>query len=272
MLNLTANMPGTKRKYGKTVAKARYGSTSPAAQQRLILSNAKAIRSMQRMQQPSVYCDWQLGGQFSAIGDEAGNFTQSVLAQDLMQTGAWLAVMRKDTNVAESSATLVKRLQLNMRMDLNGANYAQFSIFVVSLRDNAASLIPTSTSLTKSVDYIDSVQDFNVRLNPANFKIHFQKYVSLTAGGWLQPQTIAGGETFFGDPGTTFAKCQADMAPNVDLRNPTNTRWDQLTSFQLKPADRRYLLVFITQQAPANPAPDVPSLTYDLLCTTVNKP
>jgi len=74
MLNLTANMPATKRKYGKTVAKARYGSTSPAAQQRLILSNAKAIRSMQRLQQPSVYCDWQLGGQFSAIGDVGGFF------------------------------------------------------------------------------------------------------------------------------------------------------------------------------------------------------
>ena len=272
MLNLTANMPTTKRKYGKTVAKARYGSTSPQAQQRLILSNAKAIRGMQRMQQPSVYCDWQLGGEFNATGNVEGNFTQSVLAQDLMQTAAWISVMRKDTNVTASSSTLVKRLQLNMRMDLNGANYAQFSIFVVSLRQNAASLIPSSASLTKGVDYIDSTQDFNVRLNAANFKIHYQKYVSLTSGGWLQPQTIAGGETFFGNPETTFAKCQADMAPDVDLRNPTNTQWRQLTSFQLKPEDRRYLLVFITQQTPANPEPDVPSLSYDLLCTTINRP
>jgi len=272
MLNLSVNMPQTKRKYSKTVAKARYGSTSPAAQQRLILSNAKAIRSMQRLQQPSMYCDWQLAGELAATASITGSFTQTVLAQDLMQTGVWNAVMRKDTNVVTSSATLVKRMQLNMRMDLSGANYAQFSVFVVSLRENAAALIPSGVSLTKGIDYIDSTQDFNVRLNAANFKIHYQKYVSLTAGGWLQPQTIAGEETFFGNPETTFEKCQANMSPNVDLRNPTNTQWKQLTSFQLKPEDRRYLLVFITQQAPANPAPGVPSLKYDLLCTTVNRP
>lgn len=253
-----------------TVVKAKYKPKTAAANRGLITANAEDIKAIRRLLPQPTYCDWQFGGSLFATVDPSG-FQLDVLASSLMTPAAWLPKLRQDIVVARASTTRVLRLQANMRYTLGGSNYAQISVFVVSFRPQAANR--TIASLTNGDDYILSVtQDMNARLNPAVLKTHFARNISLTAAGWLQqPFTNVGGDRLEPDPNTTFKKGQINLDLDLDIRQPEGTApWKDMTSDQLPPSQRYYLLAFINSEGTNSLAQSGCRIDYDILYTTKN--
>lgn len=263
----------SKRRRTSTITRAKFRPRTTTANRSLITSNAYAIRAVKRLMPPPVYCDWQFGGTlFAAIDDTGdGNVQLNYEASSLMTPAAWLPKLRQDATVARSSTTRVLRMQANIRYTLAGSNYAQITCFVVTFRPQSANR--NIQNLVDGDDYIQSVtQDMNVRLNPAVFKCHAVRNVSLTAGGWLQkPYVNAQGTRLEADPNTTFKKGQINLKLNINLRQPvTQDAWKTMTSDELRPMQRYYLLTFFNSQGTNSLAQSGARVDYDVLYTTYN--
>lgn len=272
--NRLSKKKSTKRRGStSTLTMAKYRPKTTAANRSLIKSNAYAIRTLKRLVGPPVLCDWQFGGTlFSDVDDTgAGNQTLNLAASSLMSPAGWLPRLRQDINVAESSSTRVLRCQLNLRYTLNGSNRTQMTVFVVTFRRQAANRdIP---SMQSGDDYIQSVtQDMNVRLNPAVFKVHYARNVSMTTGAWLQkPYVNAQGTRLAPEPTTTFTKGQVNLKLNLNLRQPITTdSWKDMSVDQLSPQSRYYLLCFYNTQGTNSLAQSGARLDFDALYTTMN--
>lgn len=193
-----------KRRVG-VLKKAKYAPKTARTNRALITSNAYAIRAIKRMMPRPIYTDWQYSGtQFADAPDTS--FSETLKVAQLMSpaTGGsalWQPVMRQDVNVTESSATKVLRMQMNLRYRLGVSNWCQYTVFVVSIRKDAVDKIINQASLVKNQDYITNLgDDFNVRLNPAVFKVHYCRNVSLCKNAWVSPVFAGGGQELAGNP------------------------------------------------------------------------
>lgn len=267
---LAKRRASVKRRRTSTIARAKFKPRTARANRTLIKSNAYAIRAIKRMMPKPVYTDWQHSGTLFADVADSPNFTQTIAVTQLTTPSIWNAVLRQDVNVVESSTTLVKRLQINMRYTMQNANWAQFTTFVVTLRPDAANRRPEQ--LVEGQDYILSTgQEFNARLNPAVFKVHFVRNVSLTKNTWLQPSATVGQVSFAGNPNTTFKKGQCTLHINMKLRQPTQGQsWTTMTASQLTPGQRYFLITFISQQSDVATQFSGARLDYDQLAVCYN--
>ncbi len=265
---LTKTRASTRKRRTGAITRSKYAKKTVAANRSLIKTNAYAIRAVKRMLPPPVYCDFQYSGQLLASNTDAPLAESSYSTAELMTPKFWASVLRQDPNVEESSSTLVKRMQLNLRHSLQTSNYAQVTCFVVSLRKDAANR--NLLSLVVGQDYIyDQSDNFNVRLNSAVFKCHYSRNLTMTKNTLFYQSAIVGGTALATSPGLTFAKGQVNMKLNFKLRQPLGTTWRDMEIKQLLPQQRLYLLCFWTHQADtAGTSP--PELGYDALYTTFN--
>lgn len=269
---LSKKKSSIRRRRTSVVTRAKYKPRTADANRSLIKSNAYAIRAVKRMMPPPVYCDWQYGGTMFADVDPtgAGNFTKTVLTRDLMSPTLWIARLRQDANVDKVSTTCVKRISLNLRYSMQLCNYAQISLFVVTIRKNAANRTPASA--VDGEDYILSPsQDFCPRLNPAVFKVHYVRHLSLTKNTWLQAASSVGGVDFAGNPMTTFRKGEVNIKLNTTIRQPNlGAAWKDMSQAQMKPDQRYSILAFITSQGTNADSQTGARIDFDVLYTTYN--
>lgn len=263
-----------KRKRTANATKIKYQAPTAKNQRKQILTNANAIRRLYRVAMPKqVYCDWQLVGQQFARLD-AGNYTTTWQAFPLMSVLDWQAVLRQDDNVVESSTTMVQRLCLNLRYILGQSSWANFNVWIVTPRKDAANRDPTAEIAAGNipvqfVDYIEGPNAFCLRLNPALYKVHFASYRTLTETTLFQsalPLAPAG------NPNTTWAKGQANIRCNAKLRSPTGgDAWKSLPYMAIPYYQRYFLLVAIVQNAPQAVGVNLGAqFAFDQLATTIN--
>lgn len=272
----------TRKRRSSTTTRARYMPKTTRANRSLIKSNARDIRIIRRMIPPSVYCDFQYTNAYAPFLTDIppGNYF-NILTADLMspkglpaQPGQappilWDACLRQDPNVLLSSQTLVKRMAINFRYSLGQSNWVQISNFVVTIRKDAANRVINQANLTPDEDYIYNDQNYNPRLNPAVFKVHYVRHLSLMSNAWMQPKATVGTDVFAGNPNTTWAKGSCNIHTNVRMRQPIGTPWIDMNQSQLPPHQRYYLLTFFKGQS-NNPDDDPPRLDWDALYTTFN--
>jgi len=264
-----------KAKRTNNVTRARYQRPNAKNQQKQILANARVINRLNKAVFGNrVYCDWRYQGQMFADLDD-GNVTKTWFCIPLINFPAWDAVLRADQNVIVSSTTYVQRMQLNLRLFLQQADYAFFNIFVVTLRkDQSNRDTPASISAgqdpVNTVDYITGPEGCNLRLNSAIWKVHYAKYRTLTETTLLEaapsPPFTAG------DPRTTYGKAQINIPLKMKVRNPTSgTPWKSLNYMNLPYYQRYQLLVEIQQNALDSTAVNNGArLDWDALFTTIN--
>lgn len=228
---------------------------------------------------PSLWTDWQYSNVLRPVIEDAAvvdsiHQTQLMSPSDGGGNAFWQPVMRQDVNVVESSSTRVLRMSLNLRYRLGIANWAQFSTFVVSIRKDAADRVINQASLVKGQDFVTNLGDnFNVRLNPAVFKVHYARYVSLMYNAWVEKPAIVASTALAANPITTYAKGQVNMKLGFNIKQPTQgTSWTAMNQAQLPPSQRLFLLTFISQQADVvgDPSIDVGRVNFDALYTCYN--
>lgn len=238
------------------------------------MANAKQLAKISaKVLNSRVYCDWQLFGQLFARLD-AGNYTTTWQAFPLMSTPDWNPVLRQDDNVRESSTTFIRNLSINLRYVLGQSSWAQYNVWIVTPRADAANRDPTAdiaagTIPIQGIDYIEGPEAFALRLNPATYKVHFASYRTLTETTLFQsalPLAPAG------NPNTTWAKGQVNIRCNCKVRAPTGGDSWKTQEYMKKPYYQRYyLLIALVQNAPqAVPANVGAQFSFDQLATTIN--
>lgn len=260
-----------RRKRTGVLTKAKYKPRTAAANRSLIKGNALAIRTLKRLMPPSVFTDWQYSGVQTTFTASAPDPYFTIDVVKLMEPNVWNSVLRTDANVIESSQTLIKRMQMNLRYSLGESDWCQITTFIVSIRRDAANKPITFSDLKAGEDYIysGSQQQFNPRLNPAVFKVHYCRNVSLMSNAWLAPRAVIGDAAIVGNPDTTLKKGQVNLKLNYRIRQPLGTPWRQMTQDQFAPSQRLYLISFFRGQT--NDVDDLaPRVDFDNLVTCFN--
>lgn len=265
----TKRKSSVKKRRVANTTRIKYGSTSARSQKKQIMSNAVTIQRVKRMLPPPVWTDYQLTGRLQSLvipGDDAFQLNYDFIS--LMDPLNWTQVLRKDPTVLDKVSTKVLRISLNLRYTLNFSERAQISLFVVTFRRNAANRNPAV--LVDNDDYIRDGQEYNVRLNPAVFKVHFARDVSLTSNAWEQPAAVVGASNFAGNPYSTFKKGQVNMKINTTIREPNGGTWKGMTNDQLPHWQRYYLLVFFYQKGSGLSVGESAYVSFDSLATCYN--
>lgn len=281
------NKAGTKarrrRPRASTVTKTKYQRPTAKNQKYQILSNAKKIAYLSKITKAQrLFCDWQFSSDIFGDIDPAGNFTTFWGIRSLMDFPSWRPVLRTSEAVEVAAKTYMSRMQLNMRYTLNAADWAQITIFIVTPRKYATSQTPLTVPPVKGQGYIENTQSFNPRLNPAMYKVHYCRNLTLTKNAFPTP---AVGIVDVGNPSTTWAKGQINLPLKFTVRSPytlgyvpppappnaPDNEWKTLRDVNLPYYQRYFLMAYITQRAPQGTAVNGGArISYDMLSTTIN--
>lgn len=262
-----------KRKRTSTVAKVRFQRPTARNQQRQILANARIVAKLHKAAMANrVFCDWQFVGQCRANPPDPTGFNRDWFCFPLTEFSQWGPVLRRDQNVAESSTTYVQRMVINMRYQLQASSWAQYNVFIVTPRkDAAANDVPVRFAAGQfpqnGVEYVEGPDAFNFRLNPAVFKVHYASYKTLTQNTLFLPANNPAGNPF-----STWDKGQATVKAGINVRMPVlGQPWTSLPYMQQAYYKRYFMLVCIVSDANAGTGQArTAEFTFDSLATTVN--
>jgi len=270
-LNKFATSAAKRRRTVSNTTKVRFQAPTARNQRKQILNNARRINSMAKIvYNQRVYCDWQKFGTMYADIDPQGSYTTTWGVTPLTQFSSWTACLRKDANVAEAAKTYVKRMALNFRYSLNASSWAQYNVFICTLRRDSANLDPSQTDPSKADgDFIESPEGFNIRLNSAKYKVHYARYLTLTENTLFQAPLQA---RTAGDPRTTYSKGQVNLQTKMSVRSPAGTNaWTTIDYTQQPHWQRYFLMVYIVQgQETGVQSQAGARFDYDMLATTIN--
>lgn len=258
------------RRRASTTTRAKYLPKTTTANRSLIKSNAAMIRRINKVLPPVVYCDWQRVMAFQAEPSTDGQPTSVQLAQVLTDFSQWQNVLRISPSVADAAATHVMRMTLDVRYSLVAQDWAQMSLFVVTMRRDHANRDPTVSPLQSGSDYVYAGTPILVvpTLNSAVFKVHYRRHVTLTKNTLFLP---AAEDANVGDPFSTWRKGQVTIKPNLRVRAPAIETWKALPYAQLPYYNRYFVLVFITANNSASIAQNFQSrVDINAMCTTRN--
>lgn len=232
------------------------------------MTNARTLAYHSRILGSSkVFCDWQYDGRMAFVGGPDVDWA----ARELTDFNIWSPCLRQDTNVEESSVTLLKRIQINLRFGmLQGTDNATINVFIVTPRKGAVNRDFTATAPQNPNEFIqnNTLQGANVRLNPAMVKVHFCKYVTLTQNT-LGASAVAGQTV--GDPDTTWRKAQCTLRINSKVHNYQASgpnSW-KTVGFAALPYWQKYWMIACAKTLPAG-AGSGSYIFFDSLATTVN--
>lgn len=254
------------RKRGPNIAKVKYQAPTARHQRAQILANARTLaRHARLLRQHKVFTDWQYVDQCSPAvsGDWA--------VRKLTDFSLWQAVMRQSEVVDDKSHTFSLRSQVNIRVDLGTKDFCAVNVFIVTKRKNATQYDPFTTAPQIDTDYIENTQQqgFNLRLNPALYKVHFARYATLTQNalfdGVVATQNV-------GDPRTTYRKWQVTVPWKMSITQPALTGvgtapWKNMNFENLPPWHQYFMLVNMSWGGAGT---SVPSLNFDQLATNIN--
>jgi len=240
---LTKTGATKRRRSTSTVAKAKYAPKTANMNRKLIQQNAYAIKKIREMVTHS-YCDFQYTSADAPFISVAPENYFNIKSVELMSPSIWSPVLRSDQNVLDSSSTLVKRMQMNLRLSLGQSNWCQMSVFIVSIRKDAADRDISQAGLVVNEDYIYNTENFNPRLNSQVFKVHYVQHASLMTAAWKGEKAVQGNSELIGNPNTTLRKSQVNMELNHRLRQPNGAKWKDMEQSQLAPNQRLHLLMF----------------------------
>lgn len=269
-----------RRRKTANTTKVKYQAPTARNQKKQIMTNAFAIKKLYKMALPKqVYCDWQYVGQARSAGYDPAGFTKEWFAFPLTDYANWGQVLRRDENVVESSTTYVRNMSINMRFNLLKSNYCQYNVFICTSRRDASTLdwpvrIAAGSPPVVNQEYIEGPNAWNIRLNPAIFKVHYAQYKTLTDNTLTLPADPAQSA---GDPWSTWAKAQVNLPCKINVRKTSTApgtvpkSWTTVPYIQQSYHKRYFILVCMVATHGTGVGPGgACEFTFDSLATTIN--
>lgn len=268
------------RKYGGTRKRRRPASVATRAkwqkptarnQRSQILGNARMIRRMRSLMPTPVWSDFQYRQKVLGIISNDGDPTFSQSAYPLVDFATWVPVLRVSSESLDAVATKILRMNINFRYNLKNSDWAQITLYIVTPRRDAANRDPVAVPLQAGQDFIGNSDLLNSRLNSSIWAVHWARNVTLTSSTFLgQPATVQG-DTFAGNPMTTYKKGNVTIKPKFRIRAPIGTKWSDMQPQQLAYHSRYYLLAFISSNNTSAIAEGTQvEVDMDMLATTLN--
>lgn len=265
---------GSRKRRRSTSVRTRVRLEAPTAknQKRQIAGNAANIAKIVRQLPPPVYCDFQYKLKIPGVISPDGDPSFSQKAFSLVDfNNTWAPVLRIATSTNSDVATKILRMQFQMQYNLLGSDWAQMTIFVVTLRKDAANRDPTATPLQSGADFVVNDDLQLPRLNPAIYKVHYTRNITMSSSTYQLGAATVQGNTFAGNPMTTTKRGRFTIKPNMKIRAPAQNFWRQMVPNQLPYYQRYFLLTFITQNNPPNLAQGGQCvMEMDMVATTYN--
>lgn len=234
--------------------------------------NSRAIRQLKRFNaRHRVYTDYQLCAGLSFPAPNPTGGIEGWATTELFNIPVWNPVLRMDNDALESTRTYVKHAIINMRYNLGDASDCSFSFFIVTPRRNAPDV--DVTTLLTGRDYIENtvLDGLNIRLNPAIFKVHFARQITLVASGMGQKPNATQN---YGNPYSTWRKGQVKLPLKATVMQPTiigpANSWKLKTWNQLPYYQKYSIICYCSAQVPSTGSPAVPEVVFDSLFTCIN--
>lgn len=237
-----------------------------------IRRNTAQIRRLNRLQRlHRVYTDYQLCEELRppAAGPQGG--IEGFSTFQLTNVVPWDAVMREDNDAVQSSRTYVRNCLINFRYLLNDASEFNLSLFIVTPRKNLPNVDVNNLLVNKDYVANTAIDGTNVRLNPAIFKVHYARYMTLVANKLGTPPVAAQN---VGNPNTTWGKGQVSLPLKMSIMQPTI--YGTANSWKEKPFEdfpyyhKYYILCYFNAVVPTTGTPNYPMVTFDALFTCIN--
>lgn len=274
-----------RRRTTSTTTKARYLPKTASANRSLIKSNARLLGRIRAQLPPAVHCDFEQRNSivcFPGTNLPAATPTTFVTnGRALTNFADWTPCLRQSQVVNNKSSTTVYRMQMQIRYTLQQSYWAQISLFIVTLRRDAANREPTGTQiLQEGIDYVsnrvgvsdDPLLQQNPVLNSSIYKVHYARHVTMTQGGYLESPANIGGNDVVANGQTTYRKGQVNIRMRLKVRNPrADIPWNQIPIAQLPHYNQYFLLTFCNQSAAAEATiADLAIIDTHMVCSTRN--
>lgn len=254
----TRRVRRTIRKRASVRTRARWQAPTAHNQKRQIQDVAMQVSKNTRfINRHRIYTDWQYSDQVGI-----GAISPGWGVVELTNFSNWNAVLRQSESVDNASHTFVQRMQMNLRMTLNDADFCSMNCFIVTLRKDAAGKDPFLIPPIITEEWIQpsTFQGFNIRLNSAYYKVHWSQYATLSKGPFNAAPTALTGA---GNPYSTWRKTQVNLPLKMSVTKPTllggSDSW-KTKEFQDLPYNQKYFLfVYILSSG----GPTRPSVDFD---------
>jgi len=237
-------------------SKARWQAPTARNQKHQIRQLANiALRNQRLLRAQRTFCDWKLEG--------SNSFAQAQFVIDLMSPNAWSATMRQNLDVVTQQRTYIRNMSFSWYLDGSAlANEAQVTIFLVSIRPTAADW---DGALVNDTTFCTQGEKNAVMLNSNVFKVHWTRQFQVFP---QQEDLASGGAAPAGNPNTQYRRGRINIKSGYSIMAPAAQTWKQLTSVQLPPHRRLYILVF---PQTVNPQSTTMTLNWGLKATTLNQ-
>lgn len=196
-----------------------------------ITTLAKAVKSIQlKMKQKTVMLNFGEKIDYSNLSSNVDIFPLSKFSN-------WNPIFGTGANDTEANKCIHKSFGIDMRFEANSETDAtNFTIFIVSLKDNVVGFNNTSAglSLTSDLDYHQ--EDALAMVNKKSFNIHYVKRFTLGNNGVGLGSSTA--QTQYGTDRRFYTRIRC----NKSITNPHGD-WKSLTCSP-DPSDNYYLLIF----------------------------
>lgn len=270
-----------RRRSASVSTRARYGPKTARFNRTLIKSNAASINRIKSLMPKPVFCDWEQRNSITAFPAPtvpAGTGPTFITnGRALTNFNDWEACLRQSSVVPEKSSTRVYRMQMQVRYTLQKSYWAQISFFIVSLRKDASNREPVGTNvLNEGTDFVsnrlgisdDPSLSQNPVLNPAIYKVHYARHVTMTQASYLETPSQLG--TVNG--ATTYRKGDVNIKMKLNVRNPrADISWRGVPIAQLPYYNQYFMLIFTNQEGPDGATTsDLALVDTHMICSTMN--
>lgn len=264
------------RKRASVTTRARYAPKTARANRALIKSNAWALKRLKQQIPGPIITDYQYRFQTFGNPSTVDNGPEFSIAQfPLTNFQQWAPVMRESNVVINKSQTTIYRLTWNIRYQLNNAYWAQFTIFICTLRKDFSNRTAAGQPVLQAGgDYIVDSDNYNPSLNPGIWNVMYTRNVTLSRGAFSQrPTAIGPGQAndIVSNAATTWKTGRITMKKRMKVRVPvTNTNWRVLPFQQLPYYQQLYCLVFINTASAANETGVVAQVNVNQWASCIN--
>lgn len=249
-----ARMAG-KRRYG--AAKRKFYNAKPRVALNMLSSKVKVLE--RKVNRKRVFL--QTASTVDKFKDIVSPCTQLRLCRFVDHVG----ILGTDDEDLQDDKVLFRKISTHLNISLenvdNEEGTTNFSVFLVSLKDNAGSMLDTATgflNMTADRDYYQySGWTF---LNKDRFKIHHYKHLQLTNYG--AALTTSGAQNQFGTNWNVDWKTPINQVvkANSPGAGATNTQW-RANVYQADPSLNYYILIFNDNSAVDSEYPSVKNLS-----------
>lgn len=250
---------------------ARYNRSAGAQSMQIRRLARIAVRNSQILQSQRLYTDYYING-----GTDATFTTNYWQVYSIIDPVSWLPTLRRNTDADNAQNAFIRSMHFQYTASLYKLqNPAVMSLFLVSIRPNAANFTPVSGGLTDGEDFQNLGFYSMPILNSGLVKVKWSKTFVLQSNNLEGPSIVPTQDVAIGDASDSYIRGSVNLAIAQTYRSPSRFiapavepgSWSTLSDENLRPMQRLYFLAFYQSSDTVNAAGLTWSAKFNVVTT-----